>query len=68
MSGRDPEALSCYWPHEKKQRKPWLVVSVQEDLDLDYDHFDTQDEARSFVDVLDRKACIVGPESVEDHT
>lgn len=64
----DPSAESCYWPHEKLNRRPWVVVSVQEDYDLSYNHFNTHDEALAFVKVLDRKACIVGPTGIENYT
>lgn len=59
---------SRYWPHEKRPRKPWLAVIVEEDYDFRYDHFDTEAEAVAFVKEDGRKACVVGPSSVEDHT
>jgi hypothetical protein len=64
----DKAAASRYWPHEKKPRKPWLVVIVENDYDLRYDHFNTGEEARTFVKEQNRKACVVGPETVEDCT
>ena len=47
---------------------PWLVVSVQPDCDLSYDEFESYESAVAFLETIERKACIVGPEWVEDRT